>query len=85
MGRKKINDIPRSGRANRREAHREKIESKGGKLAEADVHDEDMDDEEPTIDLSVNVCLWEFGQNDPKRFSVNHSALIFSMDCFVIW
>ena len=75
MGKKKaskFNDAPSSGRVNRREAHRDKIlgdsTSKITSIDEVD-NDEGVDLEEVSsrVPLSVRVCLWEFGQNDPNR------------------
>jgi hypothetical protein len=50
--------------------------------------DEDSESFEP-VSIDVRICLWEFGQNDPKRFDVFfdvcmefHFHIIFT--CFIV-
>lgn len=77
MGKKKaskFNDVPSSGRVNRRDAHRDKVA--GDALAPSTVIPTEEDDDDVDIEqlvsssvaISVRVCLWEFGQNDPNRY-----------------
>ena len=77
MGKKKaskFNDAPSSGRVNRREAHRDKISGDSISKTTDEVHNDetvDLDDEVSSrVPLSVRVCLWEFGQNDPNRYII---------------
>lgn len=78
MGKKKAQNFGKSesfGRENRRAAHREKISERtltpsssslGLPCEITENIDEEEGDSQPST-LSVNICLWEFGQNDPKR------------------
>ena len=74
MGKKKaskFNDAPSSGRVNRRDAHREKVAGDAPSTLISTVEDEIEDKEEVVstgVAISVRVCLWEFGQNDPNRY-----------------
>ena len=53
---------------------KKKHESRGRKYAEepsnsaCEDEEEDEDDlQVENVSISVRICLWEFGQNDPKR------------------
>ena len=76
MGKKKVskfNDAPSSGRVNRREAHRDKILGDQISKITDEVHNDesvDLDEVSSRVPLSVRVCLWEFGQNDPNRYII---------------
>ena len=78
MGKKKaskFNDAPSSGRVNRRDAHREKVAGDASSTiipTVVEAHDDEIEDKEDVVStgvaISVRVCLWEFGQNDPNRY-----------------
>jgi hypothetical protein len=43
-----------------------RVEYAGDNLPEGSDSESDVEIKEP-ISISVRICLWEFGQNDPKR------------------
>ena len=34
-----------------------------------DAGEEDSNEEWEAVSIPVRICLWEFGQNDPKRYA----------------
>lgn len=58
-------DKKRAGQANEGRPQRQE--------GDGSSSDEDNEITEP-VSIGVRICLWEFGQNDPKRFDLANNS-----------